>query len=220
MDSDFPSTGLVDGKNVDVADAGYLGVNAWKDVTAKTIARCWCKANILPTVMQSYVERLFGKAGKPQELDDLSERLRGLALSIPSDVDDADMQEVAAAGRSYGAVKRWQNLEQDEEIQVALAIDILSKEPVHFSRDTVGSRIQLDEPPTIIETPSLFISSHHVDFIERRLGWRNGERVGSLGYSYELHCSKEVVMVFAANARPAGSRPMANSVERVKQQSR
>ncbi|CBJ32139.1 expressed unknown protein [Ectocarpus siliculosus] len=62
---------LAEGGQPHILDAAELGLEAWKEVSAETIKRCWRKCDILPPAVHADLDQDVGKniPNKKENLD-------------------------------------------------------------------------------------------------------------------------------------------------------
>lgn len=116
--------GLDEGHSPHMSDVCEMIYEAWKDISEKTVARCWVKADILPRGVQAAPEATHGKVSRnidPKDEADISEISANLSkLQLMNQHEIArNLQEVGEKD-----ILKWIEIEDDYEVREALVNDM------------------------------------------------------------------------------------------------
>jgi hypothetical protein len=136
--------GLAEGHDPHVLDAAELAFEAWEGLDSESVARCWAKADVLPTLMQDALKNDCGRGvrhgAEDTAVNDLSAALLSISLKAAQPCDhalagpEADLVEAlqslgVTAGQAplmpaITAALEWVRLEEREDISTALREDL------------------------------------------------------------------------------------------------
>ena len=122
--------GLDEGHDPHMLDVTELLKDAWDDVTLRTVARCWGKANILPRGLQADLDNehgkntLHGRRALDEDVRKLCTVILELKVSAPHQSDIA--QQLLSVGvQDMELVANWVAVEEDSEVLQVMADDCM-----------------------------------------------------------------------------------------------
>ena len=114
--------GLSEGHDPYMLDVSELVACTWKQVSERTISRCWIKADILPVGVTAYLVNLHGKVSRnecqieKEIVDEVLQMLRRLQIGV-------DSRFTGTQSLDRKEVEQWVNIESDEDMVEASVND-------------------------------------------------------------------------------------------------
>eukprot|EP00171_Calliarthron_tuberculosum_P003380 IDg3380t1 len=112
--------GLDEGYDPNMLDVCDLIFEAWEDVSERTLARCWLKADILP---RSTSNKLIGIHGKVKREKKFIEEVDILSIAeIFSKIQLSSTEDEASGAGVLTSVdlRRWVTIEDEKDVREAL----------------------------------------------------------------------------------------------------
>ena len=166
--------GLHDGYDAHLGDVARISKVVWNDLSMQTIARCWVKANMLCERHNNNLLADFGKsaairdaaAAKADEIDLAVVEVQQLMKSIDlqSVDDDLNIAELSEVYNDVSNVRKWLDVERDEEVCEAMQSDLhqefmsgsmVDEGLAAIAQEVESSRVDQEEEVKAAKLPSL-----------------------------------------------------------------
>lgn len=145
--------GMDEGYDPHMGDVSRLLEASWKKVSQATIASCWVKVKIFPSVSEADLSNEWRKKRCKTTMEAAAEVvLLFESLSVPGN-EKALKESNLTAGPTSNQATVWRDIERDDEIQIALVNDIVAEEEESsFAETTLQKEAETDaddDGPTV-----------------------------------------------------------------------